>query len=104
MSNHDPGKDGAGAVKERTRSRRPPKYRVIFHNDDYTTQEWVVHVLKEFFQKTHAEAVHVMLTVHHSGLATVGVYARDIAESLTEKVTEASRSAGYPLLVTCEPE
>src|SRR5690625_1692888 len=104
MREHDPTKDGATADKGRTRSRRPAKYRVIFHNDDYTTQEWVVHVLKEFFNKYHVEAAFVMLTVHYSGLATVGVYARDIAETLTEKVTEASRSAGFPLRVTCEPE
>src|SRR5690625_3381351 len=104
MSEHDPTKDGATAVKERTRSRRPAKYRVIFHNDDYTTHEWEAHVLKEFFNKTHAEALHVVLTVHDSGMPTVGVYARDIAETLTEKVTEASRSAGFPLRVTCEPE
>lgn len=104
MSNNEPGRDGSGAVKEKTRSRRPAMYKVILHNDDYTTQEWVVHILKDFFNKSHAEAVHLMLTVHHSGLAVVGVYARDIAETLTEKVTAASRSAGFPLRVTCEPE
>src|SRR5690625_4608632 len=104
MSANDPTQDGATAVKEVMSSRRPEKYRVIFHNDEYTTQEWVGHVLKEFFNKSHAEAVHVMLTVLHGGLGTVGVYARDIAETLTEKVTEASRSAGFPLRVTCEPE
>ncbi len=96
--------DGATDLKEKVRARRPSKYKVILHNDDYTTQEWVVHVLRNIFNKDHAEAVHIMLTVHHTGLAVVGVYARDVAESLTEKVLVASRSAGYPLRVTCEPE
>lgn len=107
MSENDPlgpGKDGSGALKERTRTRRPPMYKVILHNDDYTTQEWVVHVLRDFFNKTHPEAVHIMLTVHHSGVAVVGVYSRDIAESMVENVTKASRAAGFPLRITCEPE
>ena len=104
MSERDPSRDGATAVKERTRSRRPAMYKVLLHNDDFTTQEWVVYVLREIFNKTHPQAVHLMLTVHHHGMAVVGVYARDIAESYVERVTNESRGAGYPLKVTAEPE
>lgn len=102
-TNNELDQDGDVDVKEKTRARRPTKYKVILHNDDYTTQEWVVHVLRDIFHKEHVEAVHIMLTVHHTGLAVVGIYARDVAESLTEKVTAASRAAGFPLRITCEP-
>lgn len=104
MSERDSSRDGSGALKERTRTRRPAMYKVLLHNDDYTTQEWVVYVLREVFHKTHPQAVHLMLTVHHHGMAVVGVYARDIAESYVERVTTESRAAGYPLKITCEPE
>lgn len=104
MSDNDPGRQGDSALLERTKRRRPQLYKVLLHNDDYTTQEWVVHVLRHFFQKSNAESVHLMLTVHMGGLAVVGVYARDIAETKVEQVTTASRDAGFPLRCTCEPE
>lgn len=104
MTERDPTRQGDSAVLERAKRRRPPMYKVLLHNDDYTTQEWVVHVLRHFFQKSHAEAVHLMLTVHMGGMAVVGVFARDIAETKVEQVTHASRDAGFPLRCTCEPE
>jgi ATP-dependent Clp protease adaptor protein ClpS len=82
----------------------PRRYKVIFHNDDYTTQEFVVFVLERFFHKTETEARHIMLTVHHKGAAVAGVYTRDVAETKAQQVMDAARENGMPLLLTTEPE
>jgi ATP-dependent Clp protease adaptor protein ClpS len=82
----------------------PRRYKVIFHNDDYTTQEFVVHVLERFFHKTETEARHIMLTVHHKGAAVAGVYTKDVAETKAQQVMDAARENGMPLLLTTEPE
>jgi ATP-dependent Clp protease adaptor protein ClpS len=91
-------------VLERPKTHTPKLYKVLFHNDDYTTMEFVVMVLVQFFQKTETEATHIMLTVHRKGNAVAGVYTRDIAESKVEKVTSFARENGMPLLLTTEPE
>lgn len=91
-------------VEELPRTQSPRKYKVIFHNDDYTTMEYVVHVLREFFFKSETEAAHIMLTVHKRGNAVAGIYPRDVAETKVNQVTEHAREYGMPLLVTCEPE
>ena len=96
--------DTETVTKTRPKTATPRKYKVIFHNDDYTTMEFVVLVLKEFFHKTDAEAVHIMLTVHRKGAGVAGVYTRDVAETKVQKVTDYARENGYPLLVTAEPE
>jgi ATP-dependent Clp protease adaptor protein ClpS len=83
---------------------RPPLYEVLLHNDDYTTQEFVVYVLERFFHKTETEARHIMLTVHHKGAAVAGVYTKDIAETKAQQVMDAARENGMPLLLTTEPE
>jgi ATP-dependent Clp protease adaptor protein ClpS len=82
----------------------PRRYKVIFHNDDYTTMEFVVDSLKRFFHKTDAEAVHIMLTVHKTGAAVAGVYTRDVAETKAEEVMTYARDNGMPLPLTTEPE
>ena len=91
-------------VKVRPRSVTPRLYKVIFHNDDYTTQEFVVMVLIQYFQKSEAEATYLMLKVHRTGSAVAGVYTRDVAESKVAKVTEVARDYGMPLMLTAEPE
>ena len=91
-------------VKVRPKSVTPRLYKVIFHNDDYTTQEFVVMALIQYFQKSEAEATYIMLRVHRTGTGVAGVYTRDIAESKVAKVTELARDHGMPLLVTAEPE
>lgn len=91
-------------LKTRPKSTTPKRYRVLFHNDDYTTMEFVVDVLKRFFHKGDAEATYIMLTVHRKGSATVGLYPRDIAETKVDQVTQYARENGMPLLVTAEPE
>ncbi len=82
----------------------PRRYKVLFHNDDYTTMEFVVEVLKRFFHKTDTEAVHIMLTVHKTGAAVAGVYTRDVAETKSTQVMDYARENGMPLLLTTEPE
>jgi ATP-dependent Clp protease adaptor protein ClpS len=91
-------------VKVRQKSSTPRLYKVIFHNDDYTTQEFVVTVLIQYFQKSEAEATYIMLKVHRTGSAVAGTYPRDIAESKVQKVTTVAREYGMPLLLTAEPE
>ncbi len=96
-------RDGDLAVEERQRLKRPRKFHVIFHNDDYTTMEFVVYALEEFFHKNETEATQIMLEVHHKGYGIVGVYTRDIAESKVEQVMDAAKEHGHPLQVTAEP-
>jgi len=91
-------------VEERQKSATPRRYRVIFHNDDYTTMEYVVEVLQRFFHKNQTEALHIMLTVHKKGNAVVGAYPRDVAETKVSEVMQDAREHGHPLLVTAEPE
>jgi ATP-dependent Clp protease adaptor protein ClpS len=91
-------------VKEKPKSHVPRRYKVIFHNDDYTTMEFVVDALMRFFHKSQAEATHIMLTVHKKGNAVAGIYTRDVAETKVEEVMKHARESGMPLLVTAEPE
>jgi ATP-dependent Clp protease adaptor protein ClpS len=102
------GGDGEldGELREETapQSKRPRRYKVIFHNDDYTTQEYVVYALQQFFHKNLTEAMHIMLSVHRKGSGIAGVYPRDVAETKVDQVTSDAREHGMPLLVTTEPE
>lgn len=91
-------------LEEAPVSAVPRRYKVIFHNDDYTTQEFVVYVLQRFFHKTETEAVHIMLSVHHKGAAVAGVYTKDVAETKAQQVMDEAREKGMPLLITTEPE
>jgi ATP-dependent Clp protease adaptor protein ClpS len=98
------GGDEQVDVKERQKSATAKRYRVIFHNDDYTTMEFVVGALIRFFHKTEAEATHVMLTVHKKGSGVAGVYTRDVAETKVEQVMQHAKENGMPLMVTAEAE
>ncbi|MBP3510766.1 MAG: ATP-dependent Clp protease adaptor ClpS [Prevotella sp.] len=98
--------DGQTSVKERQRTglREPRRYKVIMHNDDFTTMEFVVMVLQTVFFKDEAEAETIMLAVHHSGKAVVGVYSYDIAVSKVRKAMDMARRNGFPFRLTYEPE
>lgn len=100
----DPAGDEELATEQRQRTKKPRRYQVLLHNDDFTTQEFVVDVLLRHFGKSPAEAVRVMLEVHHRGLGVAGVYSRDVAETKVVEVTAEARAAQMPLLVTAEPE
>ena len=100
----NPERDGHVAVQERPKTEKARRYMVLFHNDDYTTREFVVLTLQKFFQKTETEATHIMLTVHYTGRGVAGVYTRDIAESKVEQVHRFAEQHGYPLRLSAEPE
>ena len=83
---------------------RPRLWRVLLHNDDYTTQEFVVWILETVFHKPQAEAVTIMLRVHQSGLGLAGVYTRDVADTKVKTTKTLAEEHEFPLLVTMEPE
>jgi ATP-dependent Clp protease adaptor protein ClpS len=99
-----PGIEEDIEVEERRKTSRPKRFKVLFHNDDYTTMEYVIEVLRRFFHKTETEALHVMLTVHKKGKAVAGLYPRDVAETKVAEVMRDARDRGHPLLLTTEPE
>ena len=80
----------------------PSKYAAVLHNDDYTTMDFVVEVLKAYFAKSTEEAVRVMLQVHQAGRGVAGVYSHEIAETKASQVMEAARARGFPLRCTVE--
>ncbi len=106
MTNGPDGDDGDSgvAVQTRTRTKRPPLYKVLLLNDDYTPMEFVVHILERFFGMTHAEAFEIMLTVHKKGLAVVGVFSHEIAETKVTQVMDFARRHQHPLQCTMEKE
>ena len=83
---------------------RPPLYKVILLNDDYTPREFVVQVLKAVFRMNEDQAYRVMMTAHRRGACVIAVYARDVAETKAKEATEVGKSKGYPLFFTTEPE
>ena len=87
---------------ERPKVKRPPLYKVILLNDDYTPMEFVVHILEHFFSMTREKAVRVMLQVHTEGRGVCGTYSREIAETKVAQVNDYSRENQHPLLCTME--
>ena len=100
----DANGDPAVVVKTRPKTQRPPLYKVLLLNDDYTPMEFVVHVLERFFGMTHAQAFEVMITVHKKGLAVVGVFSFEIAETKVAQVMDFARRHQHPLQCTLEKE
>jgi ATP-dependent Clp protease adaptor protein ClpS len=103
-SNPTPRRDEETEVIDRPKTQTPRLYKVVFHNDDYTTMEFVIEVLRTFFHKSETEATFIMLTVHKKGSGVAGTYTRDVAETKVQEVTRYARDHGMPLLVTAEPE
>jgi ATP-dependent Clp protease adaptor protein ClpS len=91
-------------VETRTRTQRPPLYKVLILNDDYTPMEFVVHILERFFGLTHAQAFDIMLTVHKKGVAVVGVFSYEIAETKVALVMDFAQRHQHPLQCTMEKE
>lgn len=107
----DPPKDdndddaiGDVAVKPRAKTKRPSMYKVLLLNDDYTPMEFVVHVLQRFFGIDHQLAVEIMLTVHNQGVAVVGVFTYEVAETKVAQVMDYARRHEHPLQCAMEKE
>ncbi len=91
-------------TREEVRTKRPSMYRVLILNDDYTPMDFVVMVLKRFFNKTQEEATEIMLHVHHHGVGLCGVYTRDVAETKASQVMDQARRNQHPLQCRIEKE
>lgn len=83
---------------------QPRMWRVLLHNDDYTTQDFVVWVLETIFHKERGEAFTIMMSVHRSGMGIAGVYTHDVAETKLKATRQLAEEHEFPLLVTMEPE
>ena len=98
--------DGDASILTATKpkTKRPPLYKVMLLNDDFTPMEFVVHVLERFFGLNHAQALQIMLTVHKKGVAVVGVFSHEIAETKVAQVMDFARRHQHPLQCTMEKE
>jgi ATP-dependent Clp protease adaptor protein ClpS len=102
---HDDGDTSvATETKQKEQLKKPPLYRVLFHNDNYTTMEFVVWVLLSVFHKSESDAVSIMLNVHRNGAGVAGVYTREVAETKVNKVHQLAKEQEYPLKLSLEPE
>ena len=108
MSDKDaPGRDGGDTgvlLDTKAKTQRPPLYKVLLLNDDFTPMEFVVHVLERFFGMTHAQSFELMLTVHKKGVAVVGVFSHEVAETKVSQVMDFARRHQHPLQCTMEKE
>ena len=107
MSGKDPNTEsdsGLSVQEAKPALKKPPLYKVLLLNDDYTPMEFVVHVLERFFGINHQQAVEIMLTVHRKGLAVVGVFSFEIAETKVTQVMDYARRNQHPLQCTMEKE
>jgi len=106
MSDKPDDGDGDASIllETRTRTKRPPLYKVLLLNDDYTPMEFVVLILERFFGMTHAQSFEIMLTVHKKGVAVVGVFSHEIAETKVGQVMDFARRHQHPLQCTMEKE
>ena len=98
------GQDTSLLAKPKPKTQRPPLYKVLLLNDDYTPMEFVVHILERFFGMNHAQAFDIMLTVHKKGLAVVGVFSFEVAETKVAQVMDFARRHQHPLQCTMEKE
>jgi ATP-dependent Clp protease adaptor protein ClpS len=104
MSNHKPELEGDILSETRDEVTEPPMYRVFLLNDDYTTMEFVVEVLKSVFHKSETEATRIMLNVHKAGVGICGVYTYEIAETKVDTVHNLAKENGFPLKCSMERE
>src|ERR1700749_3361998 len=84
--------------------KKPTIYKVLLHNDDYTTREFVVEILRSVFHKPEPDAVRIMLHVHQNGVGVAGVYTFEVAEMKVRQVEALAREREFPLMLSIEPE
>jgi ATP-dependent Clp protease adaptor protein ClpS len=99
-----PEADVAVETEQRTQLKRPPLYKVLIHNDNYTTMDFVVRILMDIFHKPENEAVEVMWKVHHEGVGVAGIYSREIAETKMARAKAEAVAYEFPLRFSMEPE
>jgi ATP-dependent Clp protease adaptor protein ClpS len=99
---YDPAE--SAVAESETRVDKPSLYRVLLHNDDFTTMDFVVDVLETIFNMAEGQALRVMLAVHMQGVGVAGVYTFEIAEMKVSQVTSLAQANEFPLLCTMEPE
>ena len=107
MARQRPQKDDTSVVidkKPSTRLKPPQMYKVLLHNDDYTSMEFVVAILQTVFHHSESSATRIMLHIHNHGVGVAGVFTAEIAETKVRNVMELAREAEFPLLCTMEPE
>ena len=102
-SETDKDEQSGVATAKKEKLQAPRKYKVLMHNDDYTTMEFVILVLQKYFSKSSDEAHSIMLEVHTRGFAICGIYTFEVAESKVAKVTKYARENGHPLKCSTEP-
>jgi ATP-dependent Clp protease adaptor protein ClpS len=106
MSYDWPEEEGGVATERETRQKveKPRLFKVLLHNDNYTTMDFVVMILVHIFRKSETEATQVMLDVHRKGIGVAGIYQREIAETKVQRVGQLAREAQFPLMCSMEPE
>lgn len=102
--NHEHEDEGGTATIIKPKIQLPKKYKVLLHNDDYTTMEFVIFILQSVFHKTLDEAERIMMEVHQKGIGLCGIYTFEIAESKAKKVERLAREHSHPLMCSIEPE
>jgi ATP-dependent Clp protease adaptor protein ClpS len=97
-------REGGVATKEKPKTKRPKRYKVLLHNDDYTPMEFVVAILQQLFRLNEVDATRVMLHVHHHGVGIAGVFTHEIAETKVQQTLAAARRHEFPLQCSMEAE
>ncbi|PIE60522.1 MAG: ATP-dependent Clp protease adapter ClpS [Desulfobulbus propionicus] len=96
--------EGELLSRDRVEEQEPPQYKVLLHNDDYTTMDFVVMILKTIFHKDEAEATKIMLDVHNKGIGVAGIYSREIGETKVARVHRLAKKNHFPLKCSLEKD
>ncbi|MCJ7774330.1 MAG: ATP-dependent Clp protease adapter ClpS [Desulfobacterales bacterium] len=104
MSQHDPETEGEVTSEVDEEITEPPMYKVLLHNDDYTTMEFVIQILMIVFRKSYEEATQIMLNVHRSGIGVCGVFTYEVAETKVGLVNTLAKENEFPLKCTMEKD
>lgn len=102
-SETDKNEQSGVATIKKPKLQPPRKYKVIMHNDDYTTMEFVILVLQKYFNKSSEEAHAIMMEVHMRGFGICGIFTYEVAESKVAKVIKYARENGHPLKCSIDP-
>jgi ATP-dependent Clp protease adaptor protein ClpS len=102
MAENTPQREGLVITKDEKEVREPRLFKVLLHNDDYTTMEFVISILETVFQKSTPDATKIMLNVHHEGVGVAGIYTREICETKISLVHQLARKNEFPLRCSME--